>query len=107
MVKTFGKHYWSDACHHNSSQPLIETASYDKDMSCEPNVAFLSLILMVGTLWLGVTLFDFTRTPFLKKVRINMQKQYYLPPTLWCNLPHSLIAYKNENIHNYRANASF
>ena len=109
MVKTFGKHYWSDACHHNSSKPLIETASYDKDMSCEPNVAFLSLILMVGTLWLGVTLFDFTRTPFLKKVRMNMQK-HYLPPLYGVehlHVPHSLIAYKNENSHNYRANASF
>ena len=69
MVKTFVHHYWSDACPHSAS--TLESAAnstYAEPMNCEPNVAFLSLILMLGTLWLGVTLYEFTRTPFLNKV---------------------------------------
>ena len=71
MVKTFVHHYWSDACPHSAS--TLESAAnstYAETMNCEPNVAFLSLILMLGTLWLGVTLYEFTRTPFLNKVHL-------------------------------------
>ena len=71
MVKTFVHHYWSDACPHSAS--TLESAAnstYAEPMNCEPNVAFLSLILMLGTLWLGVTLYEFTRTPFLNKVQL-------------------------------------
>ena len=42
---------------------------------CLKEVSFMSLILMLGTLWLGVTLFNFTKTPFLNKVR------YHIAPT--------------------------
>ena len=69
MVKTFGHHYWSESCPHSSMKlPHENNTAYEDTMSCEPNVAFLSLILMLGTLWLGVTLYEFTRTPFLNKV---------------------------------------
>ena len=41
---------------------------------CLKEVSFMSLILMLGTLWLGVTLFNFTKTPFLNKVRYHTQQ---------------------------------
>ena len=77
MVKTFGSHYWNENCNHNSSQPYLHNVidSADKHTNCEANVAFLSLILMLGTLWLGVTLYDFTRTPFLNKVKIKYNQK--------------------------------
>ena len=77
MVKTFGSHYWNENCNHNSSQSYLHNVidSADKHTNCEANVAFLSLILMLGTLWLGVTLYDFTRTPFLNKVKIKYNEK--------------------------------
>jgi len=80
MVKTFGHHYWNDACPHSAS--TLESAAnstYAEPMNCEPNVAFLSLILMLGTLWLGVTLYEFTRTPFLNKGQREFLRDYALP----------------------------
>ena len=73
MVETFSIHYWNDGCPHKSTKHNFQSDIQDgvineKIISCEPNVAFLSLILMLGTLWLGVTLYNFTQTPFLSKV---------------------------------------
>ena len=62
MVKLFQKHYW-------------ECESQD----CDPEVSFLSLILMMGTLWLGVTLFDFKKTPFLSARKREILSDYALP----------------------------
>ena len=88
MVKTCNKHYWADSCYagdavssyaKEGASPVASAldaanatvAAAAKDAyeagECNPDVCFLSLILMLGTLWLGVTLFDFTKTPFLNK----------------------------------------
>ena len=101
MVKTFNKHYWADHCRgenlpshddHGVSPigaALNGTAQYVNDSlaaaakshdgDCSPEVAFLSLILMLGTVWLGVTLFDFTKTPFLNKGKREILSDYALP----------------------------
>ena len=100
MVKTFNKHYWADVCYdegkshddHGSSplgnaingtaQYLNDSLAHKEDYSaddCSPEVAFLSLILMLGTVWLGVTLFDFTKTPFLNKAKREFLSDYALP----------------------------
>ena len=63
MVKLFQKHYWE--C--------------DSGQDCHPEVSFLSLILMMGTLWLGVTLFDFKKTPFLSARKREILSDYALP----------------------------
>ena len=62
MVKLFQKHYWE--C---------------ENQDCHPEVSFLSLILMMGTLWLGVTLFDFKKTPFLSARKREILSDYALP----------------------------
>ena len=63
MVKLFQKHYWE--C--------------EGGQDCDPEVSFLSLILMMGTLWLGVTLFDFKKTPFLSARKREILSDYALP----------------------------
>ena len=35
------------------------------DIDCDRAVSLLYLILMLGTVWFGLTLFDFVKTPFL------------------------------------------
>lgn len=66
MVKTFEHHFWNEQCRELNS-------------NCKADVAFLSLILMLGTVWLGVTLYEFTRTPFLSKGTREFFRDYALP----------------------------
>ncbi len=84
MVKTFNKHYWGDHCTETdlaSPAPVNGTTyEYLKDVQeCQPEVCFLSLILMLGTLWLGVTLFDFKKTPYLGRRKREILSDYALP----------------------------
>ena len=65
MVEIFQKDYWNEACSTSEG--------------CHEEVPFLSLILMLGTLWLGMTLFDFTKTPFLSRRKREILSDYALP----------------------------
>ena len=101
MVKTFKEHYWKDECqgvaaaaaaNHTAAPPLVtamaDNATHavaaalksvaDED-TCMKEICFMSLILMLGTLWLGVTLFNFTKTPFLNKYKREFLSDYALP----------------------------
>ncbi len=98
MVKTFNKHYWAPECFAGVQGEVNATGGYAHPLggalnslneslvsteisqtSCHPDICFLSLILMLGTVWLGVTLFDFTKTPFLNKGKRQILSDYALP----------------------------
>ncbi len=99
MVKIFQEHYYGGHCYAepmptarpnatSSSSNLTDhlvakfsgpTASFAPDEECWPDVCFLSLILMLGTVWLGVTLFEFTKRPFLNKGKRQLLSEYALP----------------------------
>ena len=102
MVKTFKEHYWKDECqgvtaaaaaNHTAAPPLVaamaDNATHavaaalksvgDDEDTCMKEICFMSLILMLGTLWLGVTLFNFTKTPFLNKYKREFLSDYALP----------------------------
>ena len=48
-------------------------------VTCEKDVPLLYLILMLGTAWLGLTLFDFVKTPFLSARKRELLSDYSLP----------------------------
>jgi len=95
MVDTFRHHYWSDNCINgtelpeelemDSTQSDNLTVSYLKSedkgalKDCNPDESFLALVLMLGTLWLGVTLFNFKKTPFLSRRKREILSDYALP----------------------------
>ena len=92
MVDTFQRHYWDSKCDHfediiaNAQNVSISdnVTGYDylkdeKPTDCNPGESFLSLILMLGTLWLGVTLFNFKQTPFLSRRKREILSDYALP----------------------------
>ena len=93
MVKSFNKNYWDPKCQGEShddpvqndyATPLagagnITASAYTLTEACHPEESFLSLILMLGTVWLGVTLFEFTKTPFLNKAKREILSDYALP----------------------------
>merc|ERR1719319_1254956 len=49
------------------------------DLPCQKEVFLLYLILMLGTVWFGVTLFTFIQTPFLSPRKRELLSDYSLP----------------------------
>jgi sodium borate transporter 11 len=61
----FADHYNIPACDNstistNTSVNITTTVASTVD--CERDVSLLYLVLLLGTLWLGVTLYNFTKT---------------------------------------------
>lgn len=98
LAASFSTNYNNDACnledvvtdeHTNSPGPLAgalfnHTVTKRAAMEIEPDtcqreVALLYLILMLGTVWLGVSLFDFVKTPFLSDRKRELLSDYALP----------------------------
>ena len=46
---------------------------------CEREVSLLYLILMLGTVWLGLTVYNFTKTPYLSHQKRELLSDYALP----------------------------
>jgi len=49
------------------------------DLPCQKEVFLLYLILMLGTVWFGVTLFTFIQTPYLSPRKRELLSDYALP----------------------------
>jgi len=62
----------------NSSREKRE-ARIDEDLPCQREVFFLNLILMLGTVWFGVSLFNFIKTPYLSPRKRELLSDYALP----------------------------
>ena len=66
---------------YHFSSMANETASNVSNMSCtdvgvcyRPENSLLYLVLMLGTLWLGITLYHFEKSLVLKYLKIGMYK---------------------------------
>ena len=77
--------------HHNQSSlnPLLSAVSSHNitkraaveaaEVTCQKEVPLLYLILMFGTVWLGLKLFDFVKTPYLSARKRELLSDYSLP----------------------------
>jgi len=54
-------------------------AEADPDAPCQMEVSLLYIILMLGTVWLGITLFNFIRNPYLSSTFREILADYALP----------------------------
>merc|ERR1719348_2043772 len=54
-------------------------ADVPTDLPCQREVSLLYLVLMLGTVWLGLFLFDFIKTPFLSSAKRELLSDYALP----------------------------
>ena len=61
--------------HNITKRAAVEPAV----VMCQKEVPLLYLILMLGTVWLGLTLFDFVKTPFLSPRKRELLSDYSLP----------------------------
>jgi len=94
LAHTFRDNYWSENCNRTEFDTDITTPAPEDNLTisylksddkvaaikpCNPDESFLALVLMLGTLWLGVTLFNFKKTPFLSKRKREILSDYALP----------------------------
>ncbi|VDP35552.1 unnamed protein product [Heligmosomoides polygyrus] len=61
----------------NSSSPLIEDG-----VLCRRDTSILYMLLMFGTLWLGLFLYNFRKTPYLTRSRREWLADYALPASV-------------------------
>ncbi|KAK3576412.1 hypothetical protein CHS0354_026747 [Potamilus streckersoni] len=88
-VNNFDDHYSIPACQEmtlNTSSFKVYMNNSDsrgnvtvRDTICQRDVSLLYLLLLLGTLWLGVTIFNFTKTPYLNAGKREMLADYALP----------------------------
>ena len=55
------------------------SSTYEQQTPCQREVSLLYLILMLGTVWLGVTVFNFIKTPYLSHQKRELLSDYALP----------------------------
>ncbi|XP_045159936.2 solute carrier family 4 member 11-like isoform X2 [Mercenaria mercenaria] len=93
-IKDFNKYYYTPDCFPptNTDQSLNNLTSNTSFMStnvsdtaddnqhpCMKENSILFLLLMLGTVWFGITMFNFTKTPFLTAGKRELLADYALP----------------------------
>jgi len=102
LAGSFSAHYNNAACarediisdEHNHGEdesvvsPVLSAIAHNitkraaeipDDLPCQREVSLLYLILMLGTVWLGISLFDFVKTPYLSSRKRELLSDYALP----------------------------
>lgn len=54
----------------------------DSDIGCHRDTSILYLLLMFGTLWLALFLYNFRKTPYLTRSRREWLADYALPASV-------------------------
>ncbi|RWS05104.1 sodium bicarbonate transporter-like protein 11, partial [Dinothrombium tinctorium] len=76
IVKSFLTDYLSPECQNPT---LIKTSDALKSSACFKENSLLYLILMIGTVWLAVKIYDFNKTPYLSAKKREILSDYALP----------------------------
>jgi len=69
----------------NLTSPLVTALDRTRraavlgEVDCDREVSLLYLMLMLGTVWLGLTLFNFIKTPYLSSRKREILSDYALP----------------------------
>ncbi|CAC5399639.1 SLC4A11 [Mytilus coruscus] len=98
-AQNFANHYNIPACNNNSSTFSTTNTSVNVTTTiitvCERDVSLLYLILLLGTLWLGVTLYNFTKTPYLNAGKRELLADYSLPVSVIIMSVFGALAFKD------------
>lgn len=100
-VSNFGNHYNIPECSSNynfTSAAAQTNQSIEALPGCERDVSLLYLLLLLGTLWLGVTLYNFTKTPYLNSGKRELLADYSLPVAVLCMSLIGALAFKDVNL---------
>ncbi|VDI33414.1 solute carrier family 4 (sodium borate transporter), member 11, partial [Mytilus galloprovincialis] len=96
-AQNFANHYNIPACNNSSSITTNTSVNVTTTIItvCERDVSLLYLILLLGTLWLGVTLYNFTKTPYLNAGKRELLADYSLPVSVIIMSVFGALAFKD------------
>ncbi|KAK6173066.1 hypothetical protein SNE40_016597 [Patella caerulea] len=63
----------------NATVPNITSTIESIEQECGRDISMLYLLLLFGTLWVGVALYNFTKTPYLNSAKRELLADYSLP----------------------------
>ncbi|XP_070197517.1 solute carrier family 4 member 11-like [Littorina saxatilis] len=86
-ASNFAKYYNAEICDtgYNKTAALLALNSTASDdtlsdlLTCKREISVLYLLLLLGTAWVGVMLYNFTRTPYLTAGKREILADYSLP----------------------------
>ncbi|XP_077981270.1 solute carrier family 4 member 11-like [Glandiceps talaboti] len=86
LVYSFQTYYVDPACDctsvtclTNLTAEIMTNTTTEESLLCHRENSLLYMILQFGTVWLGLTLFNFTKSPFLDASKREMLADYALP----------------------------
>ncbi|XP_052090408.1 solute carrier family 4 member 11-like isoform X1 [Mytilus californianus] len=127
-VKDFNKNYYSSSCDSLSQGSFVNqtnisavttqmpstnlsdtTTAANMIQECLKENSILFLLLMLGTVWLGITLYNFTKTPFLNAGKREMLADYALPVAVLAMSFFGSFVFKDIKLKpfTYRTNVEF
>ncbi|KAL4230219.1 hypothetical protein ACF0H5_010604 [Mactra antiquata] len=100
LVQNFDVHYNIPECasDYNRTAVLLSNDTMNPDKVCERDVSLLYLFLLLATLWIGVTLYNFTKTPYLNAGKRELLADYALPVAVIIVTLIGVFAFKDVNI---------
>ncbi|XP_052793413.1 solute carrier family 4 member 11-like isoform X2 [Mya arenaria] len=96
-VHNFDINYHTEAC-ASDYNATVANISGNVTVACERDISLLYLLLLLGTLWLGVFLFNFNKTPYLNPGKRELLADYALPVSVICMSLIGVFAFKDVNI---------
>ncbi|XP_063414331.1 solute carrier family 4 member 11-like [Mytilus trossulus] len=99
-AQNFANHYNIPACNNSSSITTNTSVNVTTTIItvCERDVSLCYLILLLGTLWLGVTLYNFTKTPYLNAGKRELLADYSLPVSVIIMSVFGALAFKDVTL---------
>ncbi|GMR34894.1 hypothetical protein PMAYCL1PPCAC_05089 [Pristionchus mayeri] len=86
VARSFSRNYYCTAAIANNSSGiynnLTEIAMVSATGACKRDTSILYVLLMLGTLWLGLFLYNFRKTPYLTRSRREWLADYALPASV-------------------------
>ncbi|XP_040575078.1 solute carrier family 4 member 11 isoform X2 [Lepeophtheirus salmonis] len=89
LASYFSRHYYTcpdssispilSSINETLDRPLVTRSVSDSMFECHPEQSFFALILTLGTVALGLTFFNFTKTPYLSAKKRELLSDYALP----------------------------
>ncbi|XP_033608910.1 sodium bicarbonate transporter-like protein 11 isoform X2 [Cryptotermes secundus] len=78
-IKSFKQYYYSPVCKGNISSERFNISASTLSLPCSRESSILFLLLMLGTLWLSVSIYNFNKTPYLQASKREALADYSLP----------------------------
>ncbi|XP_043238012.1 sodium bicarbonate transporter-like protein 11 isoform X2 [Amphibalanus amphitrite] len=81
-ISNFKRNYWSKNCTVDLQALNVSEAvngTLVAPLDCHRENSLLFLLLMLGTLWVGVSLYNFNKTPYLEASKRELLADYSLP----------------------------